>query len=136
MPVYSQPCFSPLSVHKPALLFINPAHIWAVFPHLYNNDDLALFEANSNCRSSSVLRCFVCGDDFQQLHSVNRGEVVHPNHLGRRKSSGLSRVRQTLAPRVTCWASQVPDCRGKQASTGCRTHHHSALCIQPHCIPL
>lgn len=99
----------------------------AVLPHLYHNDDLALFEADSNSRSSCVLGCFVCGDDFQQLHSVNRGEVVHPNHLGRRKSSGL---RQTLAPRVICYASQVSRCRGKQ---GCKTHyHHSALSIQPH----
>lgn len=93
MPAYSWPRFSLLSVHKPALLFITPAAVLCRFPHLYHDDDLALFEANSNSGGSRVLGCFVRGDYFQQLHFVNRGEVVHPDHLGRRKRSGLRTVK-------------------------------------------
>lgn len=82
-----------------------------MFPHLYHNDNFALFEANSNSRSCCVLGCFVRSDDFQQLHFVNGGEVVHPNHLGRRESSGL---RNTLCCTAKYWKkkkSQMPSHR-------------------------
>lgn len=49
--------------------------------HPNYDDNLALFEADTDGGGQGVFRCLVCGDDLQQLHLVHRGEVVHADHL-------------------------------------------------------
>lgn len=65
--------------------------------YLDHDDQLALLEADSHSSSSCVLGRFVSSDDFQQLHLVNGGEVVHPNHLqGKERRPKLSIQRKQV----------------------------------------
>ena len=49
--------------------------------HPCSLDNLTAYETNDFHHTCCVLWCFICRDDFQQWHFVNRRKVVHANDL-------------------------------------------------------